>query len=104
MALTRTLRNTKSLYRVATRACTTAADLAKFELSDIEKACGHGKITPWHYTVPHDFKDTRTELNKAQHRGEVPDYDKAKGQARKAGRDEEKYQTMTKQKDKHEKQ
>jgi len=92
MALTRTLRNSKSLFRIAIRAASTdtnAADLAAFELSDIEKACGHGKITPWHYTVPHDYKDTRTELNKSQHRGEVPDYDKAKGQARKAGRDDE---------------
>jgi len=55
------------------------------ELSDIERAAGQGRTVPWHYTIPATPPE-RTDLQKAQHRGETPDYDKTKGQQRVAGR------------------
>lgn len=66
--------------------CQLSGHLDAFKLSETESAAGHGKVTPWHYTVPSDWRDTRTELNKAQHRGETPDYDKTKGVQRKGDR------------------
>jgi len=61
-------------------------EVVGMQLSDIEQAAGHGRTKPWHYTVPPDFKDTRSELNKSQHRGETPDYDQKKGAVRVEGR------------------
>jgi len=39
-------------------------------------------MTPWHYTIPEGLLEQRTDLQKAQHRGEIPDYDKNKGAQR----------------------
>jgi len=82
-----------SIYRASVRAskqlstrCVRACSGVVVEISDIEKAAGHGRTQPWHYTVPVDFKDTRSDLHKAQHRGDTPDYDKKKGAVRVEGR------------------
>jgi len=78
MALSRVIRNGKLTTTLA-RSCATS-----FQLSDIEQAAGHGRMIPWHFTIPEG--DNRTDLQKAQHSGVVPDYDKNKGAQRVVGR------------------
>jgi len=82
MSISRVFRASKTL---STRWVRASGEVA-VEISDIEKAAGHGRTKPWHYTVPHDFKDTRSDTHKAQHRGETPDYDKKKGPMRNPNR------------------
>lgn len=80
------IRVLRASKQISTRWVRAFSDDVGMQLSDLERAAGQGRTQPWHYTIPVDFKDTRTELNKAQHRGETPEYDKAKGALRKPGR------------------